>query len=132
MNIQLLTAAVLTLTAVIWLALELWQVFTHQAPISVFLKDAGVKYMFLPYGWGVLGGHFFLTYGMNQSPFGDKPYWWLGWVVIAVALILSDIFLAGAVRATLPGWLRILRTPYLMLMVGLAAGLLFWPQRVEL
>lgn len=130
--IQAITILVLALTAVMWLVLELWLVFTHKEPISVFMKDGAVKFMFVPYGWGVLSGHFFLTYSFKDQPFGDKPWWWLGWAVLAVAVIASDIFLSGVAREALPSWLRILRTPFLMLMVGMAAGFLFWPQRTNL
>lgn len=130
--IQAVTAAVLVVTAVVWLGLELYLVFTKQTPISIFLKDGGLKFMFVPYGWGVLTGHFFLTYDMKTVPFGDKAWWWLGWVVIAVAVIVSDIFLSGMAREAMPGWLRIVRAPFLMLMLGMASGLLFWPQRVNL
>ena len=130
--IQLLTILVLTLTAVMWLVLELWLVFTKQQPISIFMKDGALKFMFVPYGWGVLTGHMFMTVGMKDRPFGDGAWWWLGWAIIAVIIILSDIFLAGGVRESWPSWLRIVRTPYLMTMVGIAAGFLFWPQRVAM
>ena len=130
--IQMMTAAVLTVTAVMWLAVELWLVFTHQEPISLFMKDGAVKFMFVPYGWGVLTAHFFMTYDMRTVPFGDKAWWWMGWALLAVGIILSDVFLSGTAREALPSWLRILRTPYMMLLVGMAAGFLFWPQRVNL
>jgi hypothetical protein len=112
--------------------LELWLVFTKQSPISEFMKDGALKFMFVPYGWGVLTGHFFMTADVTNQPFGMKPWWWLGWVIIAVIVIASDIFLSGGVRATWPSWLRIIRTPQLMCMVGIAAGFLFWPQRVNM
>ena len=130
--IQVITAIVLGVTAAVWLAYELYLVATHQEPISVFMKDGALKFMFVPYGWGVLTGHFFMTVGMKDRPFGNDPWWWLGWVIIALVVIGSDIFLAGAARETLPSWLRILRTPFLMCMVGIAAGHLFWTQRVAM
>jgi hypothetical protein len=130
--IQLLTILVLTLTAVMWLVLELWLVFTKQQPISVFMADGALRFMFVPYGWGVLTGHFFMTTDMQTTPFGARNWWWLGWAILAVAVIVSDIFFSGAVRETMPSWLRIVRTPFLMCMVGIAAGFLFWPQRVPM
>lgn len=91
-----------------------------QAPtISKRFRDIGRKVSFLPYSWGVLGGHF---WGPTLPPaFGG---WWasIGFLLVGGAVVTAGHFLILRVF-TPPGWLSLVYLPF-----GAVAGIVLWPQ----
>jgi hypothetical protein len=129
---HLLTTIVMIETAAQWLALELWLKFSGNAPISIYLKDHALNAPWLPFLWGVLTAHLFATSSAQSAPFGDKPWWWVVWVIVGLGLIVASWWTWNVPREQFAGPLRILLAPMMLLMVGMACGFLCWPQKVDL
>jgi len=83
------------------------------------LRDWGARISFLPYAWGVLGGHFW-------SPLGPAVDWWAALAVLPViGLILCGVhhFMLEIDRQ-MAGWLPLLA----YFPIGVLAGAVLWAQ----
>jgi len=132
---RLATGFLLFATGAAWLAWELVLVWGRArgegwATISIVLKDAAMKACVLPFGIGLLSGHWFVLHDLwDRSTWFSG--WWL-WVAVASALLLVDVLLWGHAREAWPLWARVVRYPGLWLVVGVVLGFAAWPQRAVL
>jgi hypothetical protein len=129
------TGVVLMSTGAIWLGWEIVLLIGRGKgqdwdTISMFTKDGAVRLQLLPFFWGVLTAHLFLTVPSNES-FYIAPMIWLVWAIPAVIIAGFDIFLWTSDRTQWASWVRLLRTPYFAMFAGLAAGMIGWVQRVK-
>lgn len=131
------TGLILLGTAVAWLAWELvlvWGRARGEAwdTISIVLKDYAMASCALPYGVGLLVGHWFIPWDRHddRAPF---RFWWV-WVSILACLLTTDLAVGfwAPPRETWPLWARVLRYPGLWAVLGVASGPLTWPQRTSL
>ena len=97
--------------------------------LSIYMKDGALYAGFAPVALGILAGHWWINWDI-----GSRPWFagWPVWVALLVVVMASDIILWGKPHTDYPAWLRVVRHPGVLLFLGLAAGALCWPQRVEL
>jgi hypothetical protein len=97
--------------------------------LSIYVKDGALFAGFAPVVYGILGGHWFVSWPMASKPWFQG---WPVWVALLVVVMASDVLLWGKPHVSYPMWLRVVRHPGVLLLVGIAAGALCWPQRTEL
>jgi sterol desaturase/sphingolipid hydroxylase (fatty acid hydroxylase superfamily) len=129
------TGVVLMSTGAIWLVWEIILIVGRGKgqdwdTISMFTTNGALHLSALPVFWGILAGHLFLNTPMNNNPPLGFQSWWI-WVVVLALFGVSDAFFYNTPRENLPGFFRLVRTPFFGLMVGLASGFLSWPQRIS-
>ncbi len=104
---------VVMVIAVIDLILVLLSVQT----ISRRMRSIGRRVAFLPYSWGVFGGHF---WGPHRPPLLGS--WWASiGLLIGTGVVLSLVHWFA--RRWIPKW-----SVLLYLLCGIPAGIYLWPQ----
>ena len=97
--------------------------------LSIYVKDGSLFAGFAPVAYGIMGGHWFVNWPLTSKPWFTG--WWV-WVAAMVVVIASDAILWGRPRSEYPDWLRVVRHPGVLLLVGVALGAFCWPQRGDL
>lgn len=130
---RLATGFILFTLGAVMLAWELLLLQQKLTPISVVMKDAALASCLLPFGWGLMGGHWWVVHDL-----WDRSTWFAGWplwVAVACALAGWDVWMHFYSATSRPEWhpvMRVVRYPGLWLLVGAALGAFAWPQRAIL
>jgi len=124
MRVENVTSLILGVVAVGLIAYDIWVAFFNRIPnerdtISGRLRDWGSSVAFLPFAWGVLGAHFWLT---NETAWIAMP-WAAVALVGAGACCTVGHFLARRFGFRFAGIL-----PIVYIAAGMVLGVGLWPQ----
>lgn len=92
--------------------------------ISGVAKTQARRFNLLPYVWGGMGAHWFLTHSWATVP-GSIIFWVLLLVVLGVDLVLLAL---GIAYEQLPAWAQWVRRPAVVYLAANVAGFALFPQ----
>ena len=121
MKTELIVAFVVSGTIGFLILFNVYLYFDHirDNTINLLVKNwAYTKYFFLTFGWGVLGGHFFLGTKNPNLDFGT-------WKPVIIIVVLAGVVLAIGLKQKKPFLLK-RRYQLLLLILGLLCGHFFW------
>lgn len=132
MNGDRLTELVLLATGAAWLLWEvviIWQRAQGKRwkTISMVLQRRGWQWNIIPWGFGVLTGHWWWNQP-NTEPIRGEPWIYIALGVITAAILARDVWKGRHVQPYLGD--RIWRHPLVVLLAGVIAGHTLWPQRL--
>ncbi len=94
--------------------------------ISMVARDRSYQFTALAFTWGSLAAHYWVNW--RTLPWDSEIPAVIFWVLITAACIW-DYHLWDRAYETLPFWMRFVRFPGTMLMLGLFNGAFLFPQR---
>ena len=127
-----ITEIVLLATGVVWLAWEIVTVAKRNAglrwkTISMVLQHRGWRFAIIPYGWGLLAGHWWFARAMVRPILGE-PWIYVALLVVTLAVIAWDFgwaYLSDEKQMRFSTW----RMPGFWVLLGVIVGAALWPQR---
>lgn len=133
MTVETINAITLGLLLGTWPVYLAWEVYLlvkraggwpKPALISGVAKTQARRWNSLPYIWGGMGAHWFLTHAWATVP-GSIVFW-----VLLLALLVVDVVLLarGVAYEVLPSWAKWVRHPAAAYLAGNVAGFVLFPQ----
>lgn len=127
-----ITELVLIGTGVAWLLWEgviVWKRAkgARWKTISMIMQVRGWQWNIIPWGFGVLCGHWWWNQP-NTEPIRGEPWIYVALGLITIGILTVDIWKGRHIQPHLGG--NVWRNPIWLLCLGLAAGRFLWPQRM--